>query len=259
MPYVLLDDDPKPQGGGYVLLDDDPKPTKDHNQIAKLVEVSDAEWETAMSGNKPVRLMEVGPMEGKPSAKQASEHLTEWALGGVLVVLLALVAFAIFKLIGRIRRGLRAMIASRVRTFYLVEIRSWKDGTLYPYVRNRQGYTSDFLKKNNIKIEYRTGEAVDLVFGNGCLLTVRQSAFDNLDAAKMHFSNMKKLLVDPRHMHAGEVSLLQVEASSLRSAYTLPPAFYWDRKAVWLEVFMPHLSNSEYRAQQAREAEECSA
>jgi len=66
----------------------------------------------------------------------------------------------------------------------------------------------------------------------------------------LHFENLKKLKdIDMRE--AFEISLLQVEATSVNNARVLPPNSYVDKNTVWLKTFKPHLTSEEYRQQQS--------
>lgn len=139
------------------------------------------------------------------------------------------------------------------KIFYLVELRSWNDGTAFPYVRNRNGYTIEYLKANRMIVQSKGNDAVTLTLSKVFQLSVQQFVFNDLDAARIHFENIKKVVVNPEFDRAAEVSLLQVEADSLRSARVLPPESYARKNVIWLEVFQPSVSSAEYRVAQASE------
>lgn len=139
--------------------------------------------------------------------------------------------------------------------FYLVELRSWNDGTAFPYVRNRDGYTKEYLKANRMSVQSKANNAVTLTISNVFQLSVSQFVFKELNAAQIYFAKLKKFVVSPEFDRAAEISLLQVEADSLRSARVLPPEPYASKNVIWLEVFQPSMSRAEYRAAQSSEDE----
>ena len=133
--------------------------------------------------------------------------------------------------------------------YYLVELRMWDDGTAFPYIRNRVGYTKSYLTTEKFKIISKSREAAQIQCGP-FVITINQYVFKEISAAMLHFENLKKLK-DTDMQEAYELSLLQVEASSVNTARVLPPNSYVDKNTVWLEIFKPHLSRQEYRHQQS--------
>lgn len=133
--------------------------------------------------------------------------------------------------------------------FYLVELRMWDDGTAFPYVRNRVGYTKQYLNTEKFKIISKTNEVTEIKCGS-FVITIKQFVFKELSAARLHFENLKKLKDSDIH-EAFELSILQVEATSVNTARILPPNSYVDKNTIWLETFEPHLSRQEYREQQS--------
>ena len=133
--------------------------------------------------------------------------------------------------------------------YYLVELRMWDDGTAFPYIRNRVGYTKEYLNTEKFKIISKTNEVAEIKCGR-FVITIKQFVFKELSAARLHFENLKKLK-DSDMQEAFELSILQVEATSLNTARILPPNSYVDKNSVWLETFEPHLSRQEYREQQS--------
>ncbi len=133
--------------------------------------------------------------------------------------------------------------------YYLVELRMWDDGTAFPYIRNRVGYTKEYLNTEKFKIIAKNRESSQIQCGR-FVITIKQFVFKELSAARLHFENLKKLK-DSGMQEAFELSILQVEASSVNTARILPPNSYVDKNTVWLETFEPHLSRQEYREQQS--------
>ena len=141
------------------------------------------------------------------------------------------------------------MIFNQSYLYYLVELRMWDDGTAFPYVRNRLGFTKKYLKTEKFKIIKKNREAAQIQCGR-FVITIKQFVFKEIAAAQLHFENLKKLKeTDARE--AFEISLLQVEATSVDNARVLPPNSYIDKNTVWLETFKPHLSGQEYRQKQS--------
>lgn len=135
--------------------------------------------------------------------------------------------------------------------YYVVEIRTWNDGTAFPYVRNRTGFTKDYIQTNKFKVTKEQSDAVELECGR-FTLKIQQSVFKDLEAAKIHFTNLKKINVSEiETREAMEASLMQVEATSVNNARVLPPSPYAERDTIWLEIYTPHLSNEEYRTQKS--------
>ena len=135
--------------------------------------------------------------------------------------------------------------------FYIVEKRTWDDGTAFPYVRNRIGFTKDYIQKNKFKISLKEDDAVELECGR-FKLKIQQSIFKDLEAAKIHFQNLKKFGTSEIEIReAMESSLLQVEATSVNNARILPPNSYAEKNAIWLEIYTPNLSSTEYRNQKS--------
>lgn len=133
--------------------------------------------------------------------------------------------------------------------FYIVEIRSWNDGTAFPYVRNRIGFTKDYIQKNKFKITKKQSDAVELECGR-FTLKIKQSIFKDIEAAKSHFINLKKFnFSEIETREAMEFSLMQVEATTVNNARVLPPNSYAEKNTIWLEIYTPHLSSEEYRNQ----------
>ena len=133
--------------------------------------------------------------------------------------------------------------------YYLVELRMWDDGTAFPYIRNRVGYTKSYLTTEKLKIIAKNREAARIQCG-AFVITIKQFVFKEISAANLHFENLKKLK-DTDMQEAYELSLLQVEAASVNSARVLPPNSYVEKNTIWLETFKPHLSRQEYRNQQS--------
>jgi hypothetical protein len=125
----------------------------------------------------------------------------------------------------------------------------WNDGTAFPYIRNRVGYTKEYLNTEKFKIISKTNEVAEIQCGR-FVITIKQFVFKELTAARLHFENLKKLK-DTDMQKAYEVSLMQVEATSVNNARILPPNSYVDKNTVWLETFEPHLSRQEYRQHQS--------
>jgi len=125
----------------------------------------------------------------------------------------------------------------------------WDDGTAFPYIRNRVGYTKEHLNTEKFKIIAKNKESSQIQCGR-FVITIKQFVFKELSAARLHFENLKKLK-DSDMQEAFELSILQVEASSVNTARILPPNSYVDKNTVWLETFEPHLSRQEYREQQS--------
>ena len=65
------------------------------------------------------------------------------------------------------------------------------------------------------------------------MITVKQFVFKEIATAKIHFENLKKLK-DTDMQEAYEVSLLQVEATSVDNARVLPPTSYIDKNTIYL-------------------------
>jgi hypothetical protein len=141
------------------------------------------------------------------------------------------------------------MLSQNKILYYLVELRMWNDGTAFPYIRNRVGYTKDYLNTEKFKIISKTNEVAEIQCGR-FVITIKQFVFKELTAARLHFENLKKLK-DTDMQEAYEVSLMQVEATSVNNARILPPNSYVDKNTVWLETFEPHLSRQEYRQHQS--------
>ena len=139
------------------------------------------------------------------------------------------------------------MIFNQSYLYYLVELRMWNDGTAFPYVRNREGFTKKYLTTEKFKIILKNREAAQIQCGR-FVITIKQFVFKEIAAARLHFENLKKLK-DTDMQEAYEVSLLQVEATSVNNARILPPNSYVDKNTVWLETFKPHVSSQEYRKQ----------
>ena len=133
--------------------------------------------------------------------------------------------------------------------YYLVELRMWNDGTALPYIRNRSGFTENYLSQEKIKIISKNNEVAELQCGR-FVITIKQFVFEEMSAVRIHFENLKKL-IDTDMSEAYEVSILQVEATSVDDARILPPNSYASKNAIWLETFMPNLSSLEYRQQQS--------
>jgi hypothetical protein len=127
--------------------------------------------------------------------------------------------------------------------YYLVELRIWNDGTAFPYVRNRIGYTKSYLAEEKFKIVSKNKDAAQIQCGS-FFITIKQYVFKEIAAATLHFENLKKI-EDVGTQEAYELSLLQVEATSVSDARVLPPNSYVDKNTVWLEIFQPHLSRQE--------------
>jgi hypothetical protein len=125
----------------------------------------------------------------------------------------------------------------------------WDDGTAFPYVRNREGYTKKYLTTEKFILTKKNREAVQIQCGR-FVITIKQFVFKEIATAKLHFENLKKLK-DTDMQEAYEVSLLQVEATSVDNARVLPPNSYIDKNTIWLETFKPHLSEQEQRQQQS--------
>lgn len=140
------------------------------------------------------------------------------------------------------------MIFNQSYLYYLVELRMWNDGTAFPYVRNREGYTKEYLATEKFKLIKKNSEATQMQCGR-FVITIKQFVFKEIAAARLHFENLKKLK-DTEMREAYEVSLLQVEATSVNNARVLPPNSYIDKNTIWLETFKPHLSRQESRQQQ---------
>lgn len=141
------------------------------------------------------------------------------------------------------------MLSQNKILYYLVELRMWNDGTAFPYIRNRVGYTKEYLNTEKFKIISKTNEVAEIQCGR-FVITIKQFVFKELTAARLHFENLKKLK-DTDMQEAYEVSLMQVEATSVNNARILPPNSYVDKNTVWLETFEPHLSRQEYRQHQS--------
>ncbi len=141
------------------------------------------------------------------------------------------------------------MLSQNKFLYYLVELRMWNDGTAFPYIRNRVGYTKEYLNTEKFKIISKTNEVAEIQCGR-FVITIKQFVFKELTAARLHFENLKKLK-DTDMQKAYEVSLMQVEATSVNNARILPPNSYVDKNTVWLETFEPHLSRQEYRQHQS--------
>jgi hypothetical protein len=124
----------------------------------------------------------------------------------------------------------------------------WNDGTAFPYIRNRSGFTENYLSQEKIKIISKNNEIAELKCGR-FVITIKQFVFEEMSAVRIHFDNLKKL-IDADMSGAYEVSILQVEATSVDDARILPPNSYASKNAIWLETFMPSLSSLEYRQQQ---------
>jgi len=140
------------------------------------------------------------------------------------------------------------MIFNQSYLYYLVELRMWSDGTAFPYVRNREGYTKEYIATEKFKIIKKNREATQMQCGR-FVITIKQFVFKEIATARLHFENLKKLK-DTEMREAYEVSLLQVEATSVNNARVLPPNSYIDKNTIWLETFKPHLSGQESRQQQ---------
>ena len=123
----------------------------------------------------------------------------------------------------------------------------WNDGTAFPYVRNRIGYTKDYLAEEKFKIISKTKETSQIQCGS-FVITIRQYVFKEISAAMLHFENLKNI-EDAGMKEAYELSLLQVEATSVSNARVLPPNSYAEKNSIWLETYKPHLSRQEYRHQ----------
>jgi hypothetical protein len=135
--------------------------------------------------------------------------------------------------------------------FYVVEIRTWNDGTAFPYVRNRIGFTKDYIEKNKFKITKEQSDSAELECGR-FTLKIQQSIFKDLEAAKSHFASLKKFnSSEIETREAMEASLMQVEATSVNNARVLPPNSYAEKNTIWLEIYTPDLSNEEYRNQKS--------
>lgn len=135
------------------------------------------------------------------------------------------------------------MIFNQSYLYYLVELRMWNDGTAFPYVRNREGYTNEYMAAEKFKIIKKNREATQMQCGR-FVITIKQFVFKEIAAARLHFENLKKLK-DTDMREAYEVSLLQVEATSVNKARVLPPNSYVDKNTIWLKTFKPHLSEQE--------------
>ena len=133
--------------------------------------------------------------------------------------------------------------------YYLVELRMWNDGTAFPYIRNRVGYTKSYLTTEKFKIISKNREVAKIQCGS-FIITIQQFVFKEISVAMLHFENLKKLK-DTDTQESYELSLLQVEATSVNNARVLPPNSYIDKNTVWLKTFKPHLSSEEYRQQQS--------
>lgn len=137
------------------------------------------------------------------------------------------------------------MAAQQKSLYYLIELRMWNDGTAFPHIRNRSGFTDNYLSQEKIKITSKTNEVAELKCGK-FVITIKQFVFNEMSAVRIHFENLKKLN-DTDMSEAYEVSILQVEATSVEDARILPPDSYTSKNAIWLETFMPNLSSLEYR------------
>lgn len=140
------------------------------------------------------------------------------------------------------------MLSPNKSIYYLIELRMWSDGTAFPYIRNRSGFTENYLSQEKIKIISKNNAVAELKCGR-FVITIKQFVFKEMSAVRMHFENLKKL-IDTDMSEAYEVSILQVEATSVDDARILPPNSYASKNAIWLETFMPNLSSREYRQHQ---------
>ena len=139
-----------------------------------------------------------------------------------------------------------------MHNFYIVELREWRDGTLFPHARNREGFDKQFLRTHGLRIEEKKADAVLMRHINGGELRIRQWVFENFDAAQLYFDKVQASDALKDGDFAIEVILLQVEARSLSNARVLPPERYANRSAVFLRQYRPHLSATEYRVTEAK-------
>lgn len=127
------------------------------------------------------------------------------------------------------------------RIFYLVEVRTWNDGTLFQTCRNREGFTKQFMATKRLRVVRKTKDEISFDSGHG-LIGIRQFVFKEFEAAQTQFETLKKRVVQADFEPAAEVSLIQVEARSADSARVMPPQTYASKSAIWLDVCQPAIS-----------------
>lgn len=122
--------------------------------------------------------------------------------------------------------------------YFMVELRSWKDGTMTNHARNYSGYDKRYFKNTTLRLVKKDPKGFTLHHSNGGIIRVNQTIFTSLDAARVYFETLKPL--SETSDTAIQIDLWRVVGRTRKSARIYPPASYSSREAVSLARYQPH-------------------
>lgn len=130
------------------------------------------------------------------------------------------------------------------KDWYVVEWRACTDDSLcstaFPAPATF-GFSKSSLIAHKLSIHITTGNSSVLRQEAGGQISIAQTAFENLDAARLHFESLKRLLPFRDDFPFQKLYLWRIVARSRAKALTLPPEQYSSKDGQVLSQHPEHL------------------
>jgi hypothetical protein len=132
---------------------------------------------------------------------------------------------------------------TQARDWYLVEWRCCSDQSIcsvaFP-VPADFGFDKLALQAHQLRLTTTNERSANLLHANGGVIHIDQYPFQDLQAAQLHFEQMKRLLTVRDPWPFQKLYLWRVVVRSRRSAFTIPPAKYSTKDGAILVQYPEH-------------------